>query len=313
VPLKTYRGPATGPLLALAQAELGPEAVMLRAEQKDGMIELVAADPETAAAVNQLMAARLAATPAATPAPASASARVPSPEAVRAAARAWPFGRAGAGAAEAPPRRDIIAVVGPTGAGKTTAVAKLAAHPRLWGGRRVGLIGLDTYRVGAVDQLAAYAAAGATPLETIYQAADLPRATRRLERCDVLLIDCPGRGPRAQRDADVVHQLVTGLGAHEVHLALPAGMQREVAARLLDHHLARGVTHLLATKVDEVPDDWTLFDLAAERRLPMRWLSDGQRVPQDLRSAAPRLEAAQASTRGRRGDRGQAGRASGVA
>jgi flagellar biosynthesis protein FlhF len=129
----------------------------------------------------------------------------------------------------------------------------------------------------------------------------------------VLLIDCPGRGPRAQRDADAVRELVTALGAHEVHLALPAGMQREVAARLLDHHTERGVTHLLATKVDEVPDDWTLFDLAAERRLPMRWLSDGQRVPQDLRSAAPRLEAAQASARGRRSERSRTRQAAGAA
>ena len=117
------------------------------------------------------------------------------------------------------------------------------------------------------------------------------------------MVDCPGRGPRHQRDADAVRDLLGRIGAHEVHLALPSGMQREVAARLIDHHITRGVTHLLATKVDEVPDDWTLFDLAAERRLPMRWLSDGQRVPHDLRSAAPRLEAAEASARGRRGVR----------
>jgi flagellar biosynthesis GTPase FlhF len=308
VPLKTYRGPAAGPLLAQAEAELGPEAVVIRTEQNNGLIELLAADPETAAAVTQLMAARPSAAPASSSSTAPAAG--PSPEAVRAATRAWPFGRP---EPAAPARRDVIAVVGPTGAGKTTAVAKLAGHPRLWGGRRVGLIGLDTYRVGAVDQLAAYAAALGTPLETVYQASDLARATRRLERCGVLLIDCPGRGPRAQRDAENVRELVLALGAHEIHLALPAGMQREVAARLLDHHLARGVTHLLATKVDEVPDDWTLFDLAAERRLPMRWLSDGQRVPQDLRSAAPRLEAAQASARGRRTASSPARRATGAA
>ena len=86
----------------------------------------------------------------------------------------------------------------------------------------------------------------------------------------------------------------------EVHLALPAGLQRDVARRLLDHYVARGASHLLATKVDEVPDDWTLFDLAAERGVSMRWLADRQRVPQDLRSAAPRLDAARASLRSRR-------------
>ena len=85
----------------------------------------------------------------------------------------------------------------------------------------------------------------------------------------------------------------------EIHVALPTGLQRDLAWRLLDQHLARGATHLLATKVDEVPDDWTLFDLAAERGVPMRWLADGQRVPRDLRSASPRLDAARASLRSR--------------
>ena len=121
-------------------------------------------------------------------------------------------------------------------------------------------------------------------------------------------MDCPGRGPRAQRDADAAHRLLAEIGPNEIHLALPAGIQRQLARRLIDQYVARGVTHLLATKVDEVPDDWTLFDLAAERKLPMRWLADGQRVPQDLRSAAPRSRCrARPALRGRRPPSGGGG------
>lgn len=280
MPLKTYRGAAVASLLADARAELGPDAVILRTGRVKGAIELIAADPETAEAVGRLMQSS-------GPAPATA-----------------PRHRAEGGRsmdrAPAPAVPDVLAVVGPTGAGKTTTVAKLAAHPRIFDGRKVGLLTLDTYRAGAVEQLAMHASHLGAPLEPVFERSDVGPAMKRLTGCGIILVDCPGRGPRAQRDADAVQQILSGIAPREVHLALPAGLQRELARRLLDHYLARGVTHLLATKVDEVPDDWTLFDLAAERGLPMRWLTDGQRVPQDLRSAAPRLDAARASLRSRR-------------
>lgn len=278
MPLKTYRGTAVGSLLGQARAELGPDAVIIRTEKVEGGIELVAADPETAEAIGKLL-------------------RKDRPVA---AGRPDPASEQKVADAPAPAGPDILAFVGPTGAGKTTAVAKLAAHPRVFGGKRVGLLALDTYRVGAIEQLSTHASVLGVPLEPVYEPGDLSRAMKRLARCQVILVDCPGRGPRAQRDADAAHRILTEIAPREVHLALPAGLQRELARRHMDHYVARGATHLLATKVDEVPDDWTLFDLAAERALPMRWLADGQRVPQDLRSAAPRLDAARASLRGRR-------------
>lgn len=269
MPLKTYRGSAVGPLLAEAQADLGQDAVVIRTGAVKGGIELIAADPETAEAVRKLMRGK---------GPTATSPSSPS----------------------SPPSPDILAIVGPTGAGKTTAIAKLAAHPRVFEGRKVGLLALDTYRAGAIEQLAAHASLLGVPFEPLYEREDLDGALKRLTGCEVILVDCPGRGPRAQRDADAAQQLLIAIKPREVHLALPAGLQRDLARRLLDHHLARGATHLLPTKVDEVPDDWTLFDLAAERGVPMRWLADGQRVPRDLRSAAPRLDAARASLRSRR-------------
>jgi flagellar biosynthesis protein FlhF len=278
VPLKTFRGTTVSSLLGQAQAELGPDAVIIRTEKVDGGIELVAADPETAETVGRLL-------------------RKDRPVGAARSGRANEQKKPDAPASTGP---DILALVGPTGAGKTSAVAKLAAHPRVFEGKRVGLLALDTYRVGALEQLSTHASLLGIPLEPIYEARDLPRAMKRLARCQIILVDCPGRGPRAQRDADAAHRILTEIGPRETHLALPAGLQRELARRHMDHYVARGATHLLATKVDEVPDDWTLFDLAAERSLPMRWLADGQRVPQDLRSAAPRLDAARASLRGRR-------------
>jgi flagellar biosynthesis protein FlhF len=279
VPLKTYLGPDIGSLLALARTELGLDAVIIRTEKANGGIELIAADAETAEAVGKLMAGRTGE---------QANRRT---------------GEQTNGTNRSPDRPivrspDILAIVGPTGAGKTTAVAKLAAHPRLFEGRKVGLITLDTFRAGAIEQLQMHASMLGAPMVPVYESKDLVRAKKELGGCGVILVDCPGRGPRAQRDADAVQRLLTEIVPNEVHLALPAGMQRELARRHIEQYVARGATHLLPTKVDEVPDDWTLFDLAAERNLPMRWLADGQRVPQDLRSAKPRLDAAAASLRG---------------
>lgn len=268
MPRKHYQGPVMSTLLALAEAELGPGAVIHRVthghDQHGRPTVLVEAGDASTAPATPMR-----------PEPAGAP-RVTIP-------------------LDGP---IVLAFVGPTGAGKTTTIAKLASHPDVFAGRTVGLLGLDTFRVGAAEQLGWHAWLGQCRVEMVHAAADLPRARRRLDGCDVILVDCPGRGPRQRQDARVVQSLLTSLAPHEVHLVLPAGMHPARLRQLMAHHRADGVTHLLASKMDEFPDDWSVFELAAERQLPMRWLTDGQGIPGDLRPAAARLEASQARARG---------------
>jgi flagellar biosynthesis protein FlhF len=193
----------------------------------------------------------------------------------------------------------VLAFVGPTGAGKTTTIAKLAAHPRLFGGAQVGILNLDTYRVGATEQIAQYAALSNVPVTAARRLKDLGRARRALRSCQVVLVDCPGRGPNLYRDTATVTEMLDALDPIERHLVMPVGTQPALVRRTIDHFRPLGITHLLATKVDEMPDDWILFDVAADLGLPMRWLTDGQTIPQDLRSATARLEAAAAGRQGR--------------
>jgi flagellar biosynthesis protein FlhF len=109
---------------------------------------------------------------------------------------------------------------------------------------------------------------------------------RRLRDRDVILVDTPGRGPARLGDLADVRRVLAPLKPAEVHLVLPAGLQPRLARRLAASHRALGLTHLVATKLDECPDDTVVFDLAAELGLPMRWCTDGQEVPADLRPAS---------------------------
>ncbi len=197
-------------------------------------------------------------------------------------------------------RRTVLAFLGPTGAGKTTTVAKLAAHPRVFSGRRVGILNLDTYRVSAAEQIAAYASLTSTPVASVHEPRDLDRAMKTLKSCNVVLVDCPGRGPRLERDLSTIRAILAAVRPTERHLTLPVGTQPGLVRRTIANFAAFQVTHLLATKVDEMPDDWILFDVAAELSLPMRWLTDGQSVPHDVRSATARMEAVRAGLNGRR-------------
>ena len=281
MPLESFIGPAVDALLAQARQRLGPEAEViavrtLRSSAGTSQFQVLAADAESAAAERRHM------TPDGGGHPLLTSA--PGPEHF-------------ADQREQDPGPRVIAFVGPTGVGKTTTIAKLATHPDYLRPGRIGLLCLDTYRVGAVEQIRTYADIAGLPLEVIYESADLPRALRRLSDRDLILVDTPGRGPRLHGDTQQIRQWLAQVAPHEVHLVLPAGLQPELVRRTIASYRGQGVTHLIASKLDEAPDDWTLFDAAAEARVPMRWMSDGQDVPRDLRAAAPRLLAAVAALR----------------
>jgi len=187
-----------------------------------------------------------------------------------------------------------IALVGPTGAGKTTTAAKLAVRRGMFGAARPGLLTIDTYRVGGMEQLATYAELADVPFEVVYDVREVDAAMKRLAgTCDVIIIDTPGRSPASAELTERWRSLLDALNPDEVHLVIPASLRADLAVDIGRAYRAtrshRGATHLILSKVDEVPRASGISDLALSLELPTRWITDGQDVPGDLKPGVPRL------------------------
>jgi flagellar biosynthesis protein FlhF len=197
-------------------------------------------------------------------------------------------------------RPRVIALVGPTGAGKTTTVAKLALSNNGFAWGRVGLISLDTYKIGALDQIQTYADVGGLTLELLGSPTEVPGVLSRLAQCDTILVDTPGRTPRADASEHAWRDALRAIAADETHLVLSAGVRLHVADAVRRDYADLGVTHALLTKLDEIPEEAGVAQLADRLDLPTRWITDGQCVPDDLHQAPDRIMSA--AFRGHFGD-----------
>jgi flagellar biosynthesis protein FlhF len=173
----------------------------------------------------------------------------------------------------------IVMLVGPTGAGKTTTIAKLATRAALIDGRRVGLVTLDNYRVGGVDQIRTFADLIGVPL----QVAEDPAALASLidPANDLTLIDTAGKSPRDRASIEELARQVEGLDL-EVHLVIPAGSTGAQVDELAQRYGALAPARLLFTKVDECDHAPELALAPARTRLPITWVTTGQAVPEDI-------------------------------
>ncbi|MEW6523391.1 MAG: hypothetical protein AB1445_07450 [Bacillota bacterium] len=181
-------------------------------------------------------------------------------------------------------RTSVCALVGPTGVGKTTTVAKLAARFALKEGRRVALVTTDTYRVGAIEQLRVYADIMGVPVEVVERPVALKRAVDRYAGYDLVLIDTAGRNQLRQQLDE------TGAGLSLVRpdftmLLLSVSTRSEELQALLSAYRPLGYNRLVAAKVDEALDASGLLDLATMEGAPLSYLTTGQLVPDDLEVA----------------------------
>ena len=179
----------------------------------------------------------------------------------------------------------VALFVGPSGAGKTTSIAKLAAHYRLEEGRSVALITLDTCRLAAVEHLRMYAKVLGVPLETAQTTADVVEGIRRHRQASLILIDTPGFGSHETAQLMNLGQLKDSCGSIDTHLVLSATTRMQDLRRTVARYGACAPSRLLFTNLDETEEYGNLFELAYQTTLPLSYWSNGQRVPEDVELA----------------------------
>ena len=183
-------------------------------------------------------------------------------------------------------QRKIIMMVGPTGVGKTTTIAKLAARYayKLGQNYKVGIVTLDSFRVGAIEQLNAYTNIMRLPLEVVKKPEDLVEALLRLKDCNYIFIDTAGS---SQYDVDKIELIneyqerVDELPIEKV-LVLPANVKHSDLIDIYTNYSRLNIDYLTFTKLDETKSFGNLISFAHKTKKSITYFSIGQNVPDDL-------------------------------
>ncbi|MEX1232581.1 MAG: flagellar biosynthesis protein FlhF [Planctomycetaceae bacterium] len=184
-------------------------------------------------------------------------------------------------------RRKVVALVGPTGVGKTTTIAKLAANFRLRDNVRMGLVTVDTYRIAAVEQLRTYAEIIDLPMKVVTSPSEMRRALDELSGLELVLIDTGGRSPRDEMKIQELKNLLSEAEVDEVHLVLGLNASLRSLESTVELFRPVNVGSLLLSKLDEAPSLGTILSLSRKFPWPISYVTTGQDVPDDIEPAHP--------------------------
>lgn len=184
-----------------------------------------------------------------------------------------------------------IAFVGPTGVGKTTTLAKIAASYLSKFSNSIALITIDTYRIAAVEQLKVYGEIMQLPVDVVITPEQLELAIAKHSDKDLILIDTAGRSPRDSFSIDELASFLSPELRIDKHLVLSAGIRENELLDIIARFDTIGISNTIFTKIDECSSLGVLLNIQIQNSNPMSYVTNGQRVPEDLLEISPKIVA----------------------
>ena len=179
----------------------------------------------------------------------------------------------------------IVALVGPTGMGKTTTIVKLATIEAVEKERRVALINLDDERIGAKEQLKTYAEIIGVDIAFASDISELERAIKRFKQSDLILIDTNGISHNNQSKLMKLRDHLVNIPTVEVHLTLSATTRGRDLSEMIEKFKLIPISRIIFTKLDETAAPGAIINSLIENKIPISYLTFGQNIPEDIKAA----------------------------
>lgn len=179
----------------------------------------------------------------------------------------------------------VVVLIGPTGVGKTTTIAKLAANFALVADRKVGVVTMDTYRIAAVEQLKTYADIIGLPVQVAYSPRELKEAIARMKDRELVLIDTAGRSQNNHLQIAELRNYLEGITA-EIHLVISATTKMRDIDEIVRVFGQLPIDRVIVTKLDETTAHGVILHTCERAKAPLAFVTTGQGVPEDIEVAS---------------------------